>query len=303
VALAVVTVGLVGPLGPSVLLLVGAMLVGFADPSLLWWADSLLEGGRPLSVLVSAAAAPLYAVVAPTWLFLAGAVSSLRTEGTDGSRPLKLWFVATAPAGALIISLVGPATSASPRATVALYGALAAILSLGAVVLAAHPRSRRRPTGLAGCLLGDGPSSGARVAVGVTVVSLAIAWLADLGRGHALATGFAALVVLGFVVLLAGSGVALSRVLKPAGARMALVGVGLFVALAPLAVALAVQVASPGGDWESIVELSPLGSLVRLADEARRASMPFPPFPALLWLLLGALAWAIGANLRRDTRP
>jgi len=298
VGLAVVAVGIFGPMAFLPVLALAAAVAHRGDPSLLWWADAVLREGPSMRVVVGAVAAPLFAVVAPTWLFLASAVSALTTEGSDGSRPLKWWLLATAPVGAVIISLLGSASDASANASVALYGALGAFLALGALTLAAHPRQRLQRQDTISQLLGDGPSSGARVTVTVTVLSLALAWLVDFGRTDPLINGFAAFVVLGFVVLLAGSGVALSRVLKPRVARLAVLGVGCLVALAPLAVGLAVDVVQgshAAGEGALFMEISPLGSLARLADAASLSRVPMPPITALVWLLVGALCWGVGA--------
>ena len=80
---------------------------------------------------------------------------------------------------------------------------------------------------------------------------------------------------------------------------------GVLVATAPLIIGLAVDVAeSPHttGYGAVVMELSPIGSIVRQAEEARFLlvdEVPFPPFAGLIWLLVGVLAWGIGVLAHR----
>ena len=299
---AVVVVGLLGPLlfsaaWMSMLLVLDLDLVRTHGPFVLpTWDEGLgvlLTGGLLL---------PLAYIIIPTWFFLALSVSALRGEATDKVGPLRWWFAVTGPATALLAGLIVLVRNVgSDERALIMVGLLGAVLFVGLIVLSAHPRPRR-----VRARWFNGPSADGALAVGICGASIAItmAFMAGTVGNEAIWGGLS---LFAFLVLIAGVGVLLSTLpCRPRMARGLQFVVGGVFAFMPLGALLFEEIFYGPGAGHDLADMtkmfSPVTVLSDLADVRTTTALDAALPSVVVWTLLGAAAWAMGAFRMRRRR-
>ncbi len=305
VGAAVTTVGLIGPMVFSaawfaVLATIGVERLNSQGPFAL---PTGSEGFWPL--LIGGILVPLYLVVAPTWFFLAASVGALMSEATDRARPLRHWFAVIGPVGGVLVGAIflGQGLD-NHEIAVLLISLLGVVLTLGALVISAHPAPRRMLQSSTGLPIA-GPNGDALFVTIVSALSLAPA-IAMMTPAAGIETVIAGVVVLAFIVLISGSGVMLASLLRPRLARWGLLALTALIVSLPLILWLFLEVLSinsRSGDTMAANVLSPVGALLLLVAPRTSFDPAAPLVSVVAWTLLGATAWQIGASRLRRKPP
>lgn len=263
---------------------------------------------EPIRLLVGGVLLPGYVLIIASWFFLAVAVSSLSTPGSDRSRPLRHWFIGAALGGGVLMVLIVHIEALFAWEPAVLVSALCGILAVGTIALAGHPCPRDVQTTRSKTrYFPVGPNGDALFSMVLAVTALLVPMIVLMGLANTWA-GWIVPMLMGSIALITGVGVLLSSLFRPMVARWWLVCVAVTLVFLPLAVGAFMSIMSVDGQSDAgdfVRLLSPVGIILACQESLVHSPGGLPRTTliiAALWACIGAVGWTIGALRLRASR-